>query len=184
MGSEIVMSAIIWQAIKRTSKRGIFGKMFLVFAFFASIGLFSFLLSAVAVIKNNLTIYLQDAEKLSEADLISAVEYYTARDFPRILAAHPIFNYNSPIVLYQHSAVAEVIETDSYGFSKNIKSKFSLPPSLDIQLFFSTEIQPNYVAREPNLAGVMSVRHEYEYLIHFNKIILYFVKEKKISSYS
>jgi len=25
----------------------------------------------------------------------------------------------------------------------------------------------------------MNVRHEYEYLIHFNKIILYFVKEKK-----
>jgi hypothetical protein len=179
LGGELVLKTDVWEVLKRTSKRGFFGKLSLVIGFLVVLFGTSFLFSFLANTQNNLTIYLQDAEKLSDIGLIKAAEYYTARDFPRILAGHPIFNYSSIIVLPQHVVRGEVMETDSYGFCKTLKSKFSLPPSLDVQLFFATEIHPNYTTRETGIGGAISVRPDYEYLLYFNKIILYFVKEKK-----
>jgi hypothetical protein len=179
LGGENVMKTDIWAAIKKTSRRGFFGKLALFLGFLAIVFGVSMVFAFIANTQNNLTIYLKDADKLRHEDLLGAVEYYTAHDFPRILAGHPIFNYSSVLVLQQDHVRGDVMETDSFGFAKVVKTKFSFPPTLDLQLFFSTEIHPNYVTRDPPMAGAISVRPDYEYLIFFNKIVMYFIREKK-----
>ena len=76
MGGDIVMSANIWQFIKQTSKRGIWGKLSLFFGFFFIIYAFSYMINFYWTTKNNLTISLKDAERLSDANLISMSIYF------------------------------------------------------------------------------------------------------------
>lgn len=65
------MSQKLWEAIKRTSKRGIRGKLFIVFAFFFVIYAITYVFTLFFNIQNNLRIGLKDAQKLGEPDLMS-----------------------------------------------------------------------------------------------------------------
>lgn len=65
------MSANIWQFIKQTSKRGVWGKLSLVLGFFFIIYAISYMINLYWTIQNNLTIALKDAERLSDANLMS-----------------------------------------------------------------------------------------------------------------